>query len=43
MIRDKKFLGGTLRAGLFAASHARRMGFPLLSLAVAVSLNHWCV
>lgn len=42
MIHDEKFLGGTLRAGLFAAI-PRSAGFPLLSLAVAVSLNDWCV
>ncbi len=43
MIHDEKLFGGTLRAGLFAASHARRMGFRLQSLAVAVSLNDWSV
>lgn len=42
MIHDEKLFGGTLWAGLFA-SIPRGAGFPLLSLAVAVSINNWCV
>lgn len=42
MIQAKKLFGGTLRAGLFAAI-PRGAEFPLLSLAVAVSINNWCV
>lgn len=39
MIQAKKLFGGTLRAGLFAAI-PRGAEFPLLSLAVAVSINN---
>ncbi len=42
MIDIEKFLGGTLRAGLFAAI-PRGARFTLLSLAVGVSQNNWSV